>query len=419
MDKEKKMTTGKKLLFSSLSLLLFLLVLELLLRVLVKPSDRCFGTLLGTELPPVRIINSPLDTGTEPPPDHSLKIDGNEQKIADHDLRGIIRMDTTMGYAPRENTVSPYGWWRTNNLGARSSSDLSKETMPGRKRILFFGESFTNCSRVKQDETWPYFLNRDQRSMEAVNFGVDGYGMGQCFLRYRSLRAKIDYDGVVLVFAPSCDLERDINICRDLMGWETPAFMPRFRVDGDRLVVLESPQTGVRYTTRSVSKESLNYLRAYDSLYCSAKYESPPLIGGFVLYKFFARSYYSNREYRIATGIMEPGSEAMQVTRKISLEMEKEAKAEGKKYMLFILPVGDDVKKYRNDPSFKKKWDAVTTAFEKDGGTCAGLMKEFIEVPGERMDTGCDGTHYGPKANGFIAEIVAKHLKARGLIPAR
>jgi hypothetical protein len=424
MDNVKKLTLRKKLLFSSLSLLLFLMVLELFLRLLVKPSALCYGTLMGTELPPVKIIYYQLDNERQPQkipaPSPSLMHVENagEPKIADHDLRGVNRVDTTLGYAPRENTVSPNGWWKANNLGARSSSETSKKRMPGKKRILFFGESFTNCSRVRQNETWPCFLSREQKGLEAVNFGVDGYGMGQCFLRYRGLRSRIDHDGVVLVFAPSCDLERDINICRDLWRWETHTFMPRFRVQSDTLLLMKSPQTGVRFTSRILSEENLNYLRSYDSFYFPAKYESPPLIGGFVLYKLFARSCYVDRESRLNRGLMEPGSEAMLVTRRIFREMEKEAKGEGKKFMLFTLPVGDDAKKYRNDRSFKKKWDGVVASLKGDGNTSADLMQELLEAPAERMDTGCDGTHYGPKANLFIAGIVAKHLKARGLIPS-
>jgi hypothetical protein len=66
--------------------------------------------------------------------------------------------------------------------------------------------------------------------------------MGQAFLRYQSLQGKIEYNGVLMMFAPSADLWRDINVIRRLgQGWRVQIVMPRFLWDGKGVTLVPSP----------------------------------------------------------------------------------------------------------------------------------------------------------------------------------
>lgn len=165
-------------------------------RLLIRPCEACWGVLLGRELPPFRVISE----------DASPEIDRNEWfhglvvngvRITVGDLWGIPREDELLGYAPQEDTVSANGWWQSNNIGARSRYDIAATKPPSVTRVLAFGDSFTNCSRVPQEEAWTYYLDQRDENWEVINLGVDGYSMAQAYLRYRGIKNRIDHDLVI------------------------------------------------------------------------------------------------------------------------------------------------------------------------------------------------------------------------------
>ena len=188
-----------------LSALLFSLLFEGIARLLVQPSPRSYGTLLGRDLPPLRVIPPRLPDAPATAP--------SEEKIGWLDLQGPFREDPVCGYAPLERATSPHGWWTTNDIGARSATDTAPRPAPGVRRVLVFGESFASGSRVQQNDAWPSVLAATA-GLEVVNLAVDGYGMGQSLLRFRQIAPGLEYDTALLVFVPSTDLWRDVNTSR-------------------------------------------------------------------------------------------------------------------------------------------------------------------------------------------------------------
>jgi len=177
--------------------------------VCVKPSDRCGGTLFGISLPPINIA-PPADFMTEDPETKKMKLrerlsrsagraDGRTDSVSTDDQFGVFIEDEFTGYEYLESCTTPRRWWHMNNLGARSWTDTTREKgpgkkrtgkkrpgkkRPGKKRVLVFGDSFTACSYVRQEDTWPLIMQERNAALEVLNLGVDGYGMGQCLLRY-------------------------------------------------------------------------------------------------------------------------------------------------------------------------------------------------------------------------------------------
>jgi hypothetical protein len=267
-----KKTTRQKLLLLLGSLCFVFLLSETGLRFLVQPSQFSSGKLLGKELPPYKLMpEAPVPMqGNRPEWFNELISDGKKTTVGD--MFGIYREDSLLGYAPRENTVSVNGWWESNNIGARAREATTPEKPPGLNRLLVFGESFAQGSRVRQEDSWPYILGADCEGLEVVNLGVDGYSMAQAYLRYRSLRRQIEYDLVLLMFAPSSDLWRDVNIRRDVGGewWGSYLSMPRFILDVDKFKLIRSfPPANFFYSEKPAPdfEETLKaHLRAYDRL---------------------------------------------------------------------------------------------------------------------------------------------------------
>jgi hypothetical protein len=119
-----------------ISTALAVLVFEGAVRFCIKPSPSSYGTLLGRELPPLRVIPA----RTTVPAATASANDRDPQAIAWADLQGPIREDPILGYAPLERATSPHGWWIANNIGARSTTDTSefvKESRCARRRPCF------------------------------------------------------------------------------------------------------------------------------------------------------------------------------------------------------------------------------------------------------------------------------------------
>ncbi len=127
---------------------------EFLLLILTEPSNRSSRSIFGTELPPMRVI--PKKKIHEIGRDRFYAAQKVGTGITWGDWLGIHREDEQLGYSPKEGSKSKNGWWRANDLGARSSTELNKEIPCGFTRILLFGDSFTQGSRLMEEDTWAF-----------------------------------------------------------------------------------------------------------------------------------------------------------------------------------------------------------------------------------------------------------------------
>ena len=63
---------------------------------------------------------------------------------------------------------------------------MSFAALPAKRRIAVVGDSFTFGLEVRYEETWAHQLEQALGSeVQVLNFGVDGYGVDQAYLRYR------------------------------------------------------------------------------------------------------------------------------------------------------------------------------------------------------------------------------------------
>jgi hypothetical protein len=396
-----------------------LLTIEFVGRMLVVPSDGSYGKILGTELPPYH-LRSPFA-----PPQmtdrsawyETLIVDG--RKITIGDLWGIARRDPDLGYAPKENTSSDTGWWQTNSLGARATTEFTRELSPGQTRILVFGDSFAVGSRLPHDETWSVQLDRQNDGFEVFNFGVDGYGMAQSYLRYQRVKGELDHDFVLLMFVPQTDLWRDINTRRDVGdSWPIYWVMPRFIISDGRLRLVPDPfvQVSPQGSGQMSDWDPLlrSHLRAYDRFYFASRYEQPKIAGDFLLYKLAASSYGEYLERRLRSSLFELDSEGMLVTKRIVLTMRSEVTAMEKDFILAFLPTERSLLSGRPSDRYWQRWGEMVTDFCQPGMICIDLAQGMRQASRDEIDKGYDGTHFGPRASRLIAGLIGKKLGAIG-----
>jgi hypothetical protein len=142
-------------------------------------------------------------------------------------------------------TILPNGAARgayANEAGFRADREYSPNPPKGMIRISAYGDSFTHCDDVGNHETWQHYLEQKVNGVEALNFGVDGYGPDQALLRYRQFRTRYKSD-VVLIGVLTENINRVVNVFRPFYFSETglPLTKPRFVLTDSGMQLVENP----------------------------------------------------------------------------------------------------------------------------------------------------------------------------------
>jgi hypothetical protein len=397
-----------------LVLLATLALLEVVARLFVEPSPRSYGRLAGVELPPIAIVPDPDDwAAVNPEPD--VMSHGDEQ-LTHGDLRGLWEFDAALGYRQRANGRSAGGWWLSNNIGARSDQPTHPSVDEGRRRVLVFGDSYAQGSRVHQELVWTSVMQQLDPRLEPVNLGGDGYSMAQAYLRYRLIVQTVDHNDVVLGVVPSADLWRDINIVRDLGEfWNLPFPLPRATIAAEGLDIVPPlyPDRASLFDRNhpNISPELVQHLRSHDRFYFTLRHESPPWIGNLVLYKIVAAAIAQRQERRVRKELQRPGSEALKVTNALIRTMRDEVTASGRRFLALILPTEYEIPTLRDDPAFAAQWQMVAVALCAEvADACVDFAPLLTALDADCIDAGLDGTHYGPRLNRALAAIVLELL---------
>ena len=417
----------RKLVVLGLSVLLTFVLADVVLRFFVVHSDRAWGELFEVKLPPEALLpweQIKRDEKTEglvkPWSVRPSPVVVRGTRLAWGDLNGILREDPLLGHAPKENSVSVNGWWQANNYGARSSRDIRPENPAHELRLFVFGGSYAHGSRVPEGETWCSFLEAEDERLQVWSFGVDGYGMGQSYLRFQQVAAELDYDLALLVWVPDKSLWRDINLIRYVgHRWESYKINPRFVVEEGELRLVPSPYEDLKQMTErnreGISDELREHLRKYEGFYIPSKYEEVPLLGRSILFKRLLAWRIERREDAIDEGVMRPGSDAQRLSKKIFEAMSREVEQQGREFALLILPSRSALKAYREQPDRAEQWEATVRFVCEAEYPCYDVMREFADLPAGSLDRGYDHSHFGPRTNRRIARFVQERIVSERL----
>lgn len=149
----------------------------------------------------------------------------------DPELGWIRKPNTSHDERGRGRTT----FYNIDERGARRHPGMEKYA----PHIACYGDSFTFCRQVNDDETWPYRLSVVS-GLGVVNFGVGNYGADQAYLRMLRESRNCPAPIVLLGVVPS-------TIVRVLCVWKhynefgnTFAFKPRFDINGGELVLIKN-----------------------------------------------------------------------------------------------------------------------------------------------------------------------------------
>jgi len=190
--------------------------------------------------------------------------------------------DPLLGWTVGSSRESQDGMYKSSTEGLRSMRrGETLGTKPFTQRIALFGDSFTFGMDVPFEQSWSHHLALNLPAAQVLNFGVDGYGVDQAYLRFKRDGAQWAPWVSVLSFIQD-DLYRCASVYPFLRGWEYPFSKPRFIQDGGKLQLLNVPNLppGTIFASRSIWELPLLDL---DLQFDPYRWKQHPLRGSYLL----------------------------------------------------------------------------------------------------------------------------------------
>jgi hypothetical protein len=152
--------------------------------------------------------------------------------------------DNLLGWTVGRSRRSKDGLYLSSVEGIRSPRvGMAFAGAPVKHRVAIVGDSFTFGLEVRYEDTWGHHLERMLGpEYQILNFGVDGYGVDQAYLRFQrdilSWHPEIVVLGVI-----NDDFYRTMGVYGFLkfIDSEMPFPKPRFVVRENRLLLLNTP----------------------------------------------------------------------------------------------------------------------------------------------------------------------------------
>jgi hypothetical protein len=154
--------------------------------------------------------------------------------------------DPDLGWIVGRNRVSADGMYASSMEGVRSAKPgIAFADMHASQRVALIGDSNAFSLEVPFEDSLGNRLGESLGDrVQVLNFGVDGYGIDQTYLRYeRDVHAW--KPNVVLIVFIQHDLMRTMAVYPFVsFGWAGYLVKPRFDLERDRLEIINRPLPG-------------------------------------------------------------------------------------------------------------------------------------------------------------------------------
>jgi len=332
------------------------------------------------------------------------------------DTTRLLALDSILGWRYRSNHRDSVN--QTNAEGVRSARPYARSPKPGILRVAVFGNSFVYCNEVKNEDSWPRLVEDLNPDVEALNYGVGGYGLDQAYLRFLAEGARLSPRVVLIGFTPD-DLSRVVNVYRRFRSnREIPLVKPRYvlREDG-ALQLLPSPvRRASDYDKYLTTPDAVKELGRYDQWYEPLVYEDP-------WYDYFAsvrvvtaawiglRRRYFGSDRLVRAGVLNPSSPAFRIQVALFQRFADGVRASGAEPIVVFLPDRAAVERARRG----RRTMLVSLA-----DTLAARRIEYLDATAAFAGGGqlsvdrwfMSGGHYSPLGNRRVAEWLGPRLRS-------
>lgn len=264
-----------------------------------------------------------------------------------------------------------------NAQGLRAEREYAPRPPEGVPRVAVFGDSTTFGEEVDDDATVPFHLEDALAGVgaEVLNFGVHGYGLGQMVLRLEEEGFGFHPDHVVIVLLIPLDLKRD-----PMEEFTHPK--PAFRVDGDRLVIGNTP-------VPEASRQPWLFEHSFAAAWLFGRPDPLPAPG-------------------------EGLSDLLAITRALLARARAACASAEVPLTLALIVDGNTVDAFAREPELEAMTDRIRQVLGAAGGDVLDLVGPLVEMHrrtgGRRVEP---LGHWDGAANREIAGWIAAHLARR------
>jgi hypothetical protein len=116
---------------------------------------------------------------------------------------------------------------------------------------------------------------------------------------------------------------------------------------------------------------------------------------------------------------MAPEGEALQVSRAIFLEFQRQAAADGATFVLAVLPFEPHWWDGSARLAARKSWQGMISFVCSKPLVCIDLLPEFVDLTPAEVDRAAAGDewHFGPAMNLRIATTIRRRLESAAILP--
>jgi len=253
--------------------------------------------------------------------------------------RYLAERDPVLGWPPHAS----FGSKRLDVSGARV---LPAFPRIGNACVSAYGDSFVFADEVDDVSAWPNQLAL-KLGCRVANYGVNGYGTDQAYLRFTSMRD--DEASVAILGYFSDDIIRNVNQLRNLVSPTADiGLKPRYVIGAAgelQLIPIESP-----------SPDQLKEIMASPGKFLHNEYFVPDGPSGLVSesFPYISTTVRSLWSYKIHAALRRESpyaafyrenhpSQALEISRRILLMFAQEARRRGKQPLIVFFPSEDDL----------------------------------------------------------------------------
>jgi len=337
-------------------------------------------------------------------------------------LRKLLRMEAEyLEFCPDLGwTIRPHGCrgqYSANSRGLRGESEHASHPTGELIRVACFGDSFTHCDGVKDDDTWQAYLSRERPLLEVLNFGVSAYGLDQSFLRY--LREGVSRrPHIVLIGFMSENIGRTVNVFRPFYVRETqvPMTKPRYTIANGQLVLHENPVRELSQYAQLIENPAavLPALGVHDAFYETFSREGAShTLATHRLLDLVVRRC-TDRDTAGRDSWYRETSEAFRVTTAIFDAFVTTVRQNGTIPIVVVFPDGADLRAHRTGGPvcYAPLLEHVERRQYRHIDVLGGFDRYAADVPVRELIP----LHYSARGNAIVARCISEYLEKNDLL---
>lgn len=338
------------------------------------------------------------------------------ERIAARDT--YIAFDQSLGWTVSRGMSRPANQavYTSNGAGMRASREYAQAPPETGPRLAAFGDSFTHCDDVENDECWTSQLEREVPGTEVLNFGVSGYAPDQAWLRYQQ-EGRAYKPCAVLIGYMVENVNRVVNRFRPFYQPDTGITLgkPRYLPQGDGLELLPSPARSpldygdAAWVERELGPHDFWY---FPGMFNGSLLDSSHFIrlGRTAAYdRKFADLRDDNEDAKDIGWAYAANSEGLEVAARILIQFARQVEADGATPVVLIFGRKSDVVAMRHNE--KKVYEPLLQRLNRADVSTIDLTERLFQ---ESKRTGVErliDKHYRAAGNEVVADALARRLQ--------